>query len=123
VLTDDPEFVRSFEEQLRQPPSLLLQVGSTGGTPIAVALLFSVILLLAGFASAAVAFAGVTGLLWAMRRFSDGPSQEAARLGGMSGLHRPALIIAHHDDPSPERGRGHIIRWRRWGSDREARES
>jgi hypothetical protein len=76
LLADDPDFARSFEEQLRLPASLQPQIGSTGKIAIAVALLFSVVLLIAGFAAAGVAFAGATGVLWVMWRFSDDPTEK-----------------------------------------------
>src|SRR5690242_18719651 len=47
LMAEDPEFVRSFHDQLRQRPAT--QGGSNGKIAVAVAMLFSAILLLAGF--------------------------------------------------------------------------
>jgi hypothetical protein len=76
LMADDPEFALSFQEQLRQRPALEPQTGSNSKIAVAVALVFSAILLLAGFTSGAVACVVTTGLVWAMWRYSNGPTTE-----------------------------------------------
>jgi hypothetical protein len=80
--SDDPGFVRSFEEQLCRPPSLQPQIGSTGKITIAVALLFSVVLLLAGFVEAAVTCAITGAMTWGIWRFPDGPTGKQSDTAG-----------------------------------------
>jgi Protein of unknown function (DUF3040) len=71
-MAEDPEFARSFDSQLQRQPAA--QGGSNGKIAVAVALLFSVILLLAGFpggALACVITTGVTCATWWCVRDSD----------------------------------------------------
>ena len=63
-MAEDPDFARSFHDQRRQQPAT--QGGSNGKIAVAVALLFSAILLLAGFAAAALTCVIVTGVFSAM---------------------------------------------------------
>ena len=70
LMAEDPEFVRLFHDQLRQQPAT--QGGSNGKIAVAVALLFSAILLLAGFAAAALTCVIVTGVFSAMWWCSKG---------------------------------------------------
>jgi DUF3040 family protein len=63
-MAEDPEFARSFHEQRRQQPAS--QGGSNGKIAVAVALLLSIILLLAGFANEAVVSFITTGLVCGM---------------------------------------------------------
>ena len=70
-MAEDPEFARAFQNQLRQQPAA--QGGSNGKTAIAVAMLFSAILLLAGYPAGALTCLIVTGVFWAMWWCSKGP--------------------------------------------------
>ena len=63
-MAEDPEFARSFHEQRRQQPAP--QGTSNGKIALAVALLLSAILLLAGFAGEALACFITTGLVCGM---------------------------------------------------------
>jgi hypothetical protein len=63
-MAEDPEFARSFHDQLRQQPAR--HGRSNGKIAVAVALLFSTILLLVGFPSGALACVITTGLICAM---------------------------------------------------------
>jgi Protein of unknown function (DUF3040) len=64
LLAEDPEFARLFHDQLRQRAAT--RGGSNGKIAVAVAMLFSAILLLAGFATAALTCVIVTGMFCAM---------------------------------------------------------
>jgi hypothetical protein len=68
-LTDDPEFARSFHEQLREQPSA--PAGSNGKIAVVAALLFSAFLLLAGFPGGALACLMTTAAVCAMWFFLD----------------------------------------------------
>lgn len=70
LMAEDPEFARSFHDQLRHEPAT--QVGSNGEIAVAVAMLFSAILLLAGFAAGALTCVIVTGVFCAMWWCSKG---------------------------------------------------
>ena len=70
LMAEDPEFARLFHDQLRQRPAT--QGGSNGKIAVAVAMLFSAILLLAGFAAAALTCVIVTGVFCAMWWCSKG---------------------------------------------------
>jgi hypothetical protein len=63
----DPDLARSLRNEVG-PPSSRAQKGQAAVTA---ALVFSVVLLLAGFPSAAVACAVTTGLLWLIPRLSE----------------------------------------------------
>ncbi len=69
-MAEDPEFARSFHDQPRQQPAA--QGESTGKIAIGVALLFSAILLLAGFAGEALACFVTTGVVCAMWWWLEG---------------------------------------------------
>ena len=69
-IAEDPEFARSFDAQLHQRPAA--PHGSNGKIAVAVALLFSAILLLAGFAAGALTCVILTGLFCAMWWCSKG---------------------------------------------------
>ena len=71
-IAEDPEFARSFDDQLHQRPAA--PHGSNGKIAVAVALLFSAILLLAGFPSGALACVittGVTCTIWWLLKDPD----------------------------------------------------
>jgi hypothetical protein len=70
LMAEDPEFARLFHDQLRQRPAT--QGGSNGKIAVAVAMLFSAILLLAGFAAGALTCVIVTGVFCAMWWCSKG---------------------------------------------------
>jgi hypothetical protein len=70
-IAEDPEFARSFDDQLHRQPAA--QGGSNGKIAVAVALLFSAILLLAGFPTGALACVITTGVTCAMWRFLKDP--------------------------------------------------
>ena len=63
-LAEDPEFARSFDDQLHRRPAA--PHGSNGKIAVAVALLFSATLLLAGFAGEALVWLITTGLICGM---------------------------------------------------------
>jgi hypothetical protein len=69
-MAEDPEFARLFHDQLRQRPAT--HGGSNGKIAVAVAMLFSTILLLAGFPAGALTCLIVTGVLcavwWCLKR-------------------------------------------------------
>ena len=69
-IADDPEFVRSFDDQLHQRPAA--PHGSNGKIAVAVALLFGAILLLAGFPGGALACVITTAVFCAMWWCSKG---------------------------------------------------
>ena len=69
-MAEDPEFVRLFHDQLRQRRAT--QGGSNGKIAVAVAMLFSAILLLAGFPAGALTCVIVTGVFCAMWWCSKG---------------------------------------------------
>jgi len=70
LMAEDPEFARPFHEQLPQQPTT--QHGSNGKIAVAVAMLFSAILLLAGFAPGALTCVVLTGVFCAMWWCSKG---------------------------------------------------
>ena len=70
LMAEDPDFARSFHDQLRQQPAT--QGGSNGKIAVAVAMVISAILLLAGFAAAALTCVTVTGVFCAMWWCSKG---------------------------------------------------
>jgi hypothetical protein len=70
LMAEDPEFARQFHDQLRQQPPT--QGGSNGKIAVAVAMLFSTILLLAGFAASALTCVILTGVLCTMWWCSKG---------------------------------------------------
>lgn len=70
LTAEDPEFARLFHDQLRRQPAT--QGGSNGKIAVAVAMLFSAILLLAGFAAGALACVTLTGALCTMWWCSEG---------------------------------------------------
>jgi hypothetical protein len=70
LMAEDPEFARSFHDQLRHEPAT--QVGSNGKIAVAVAMLFSAILLLAGFVASALTCVILTGVFCAMWWCSKG---------------------------------------------------
>jgi hypothetical protein len=67
---EDRDLARSFQLELGSPESQV-KVGRTGRFAILAALVLSVVLLLVGFPSAAVACAVTTGLLWLMPKVSE----------------------------------------------------
>jgi hypothetical protein len=69
---EDPDLARSLRDEIG-PPSSRPRAGQVAVTT---ALVFSVVLLLAGFPSAAVACALTTGLLWLMPRLSETEASE-----------------------------------------------
>jgi Protein of unknown function (DUF3040) len=69
-MAEDPEFARSFHDQLRQQP--VAQGESNGKIAVAVALLFSAILLLAGLTGEALACVVTTGVVCAMWWWLEG---------------------------------------------------
>ena len=69
-MAEDPEFARSFDDQLHRRPAAPL--GSNGKIAVAVALLFSAILLLAGFPGGALACVITTSVFCAMWWCSKG---------------------------------------------------
>jgi hypothetical protein len=71
---EDPEFARLFHDELHQQPPT--QNGSNGKIAVAIAMLFSVILLLAGFAASALTCVILTGLFCAMWWCSKGSDPE-----------------------------------------------
>jgi Protein of unknown function (DUF3040) len=77
LMTEDPEFTRSFQDQLGQPPAT--QGGSNGKIAVAVAMLFSAILLLVGFAAGAVTCVILIGVFCAMWWRSKGSDPEESR--------------------------------------------
>jgi hypothetical protein len=79
-MAEDPEFARSFHEQRRQQPAA--QGGSNGKIAVAVALLFSAILLLAGFAGEAVVCFVTTGLICGMWWWLEGIRPDNGKDGG-----------------------------------------
>jgi hypothetical protein len=80
IMAEDPEFARSFHEQRRQQPAA--QGGSNGKIAVAVALLFSAILLLAGFDGEALACFITTGVVCGMWWWLEGIRPEGGRDGG-----------------------------------------
>jgi hypothetical protein len=72
-MAEDPAFARSFHEHLRQPAA---QAGGSGRIAVAAAILFSAILLLAGFPGGALACVITTGVACAMWFFLKSGSQE-----------------------------------------------
>ena len=70
LMAEDPEFARLFHDQLRQQP--VTQGGSNDKIAVAVAMLFSTILLLAGFAPAALTCVILTGVFCAIWWCSKG---------------------------------------------------
>ena len=70
LMAEDPGFARSFDDQLHQRPAA--PRGSNGKIAVAVALLFSAILLLAGFAAGALTCVILTGVFCAMWWCSKG---------------------------------------------------
>jgi hypothetical protein len=79
-MADDPEFARSFHDQRRQQPAE--QSGSNGKIAVTVTLLFSAILLLAGFAGEALACFITTGVVCGMWWWLEGIRPEGGRDGG-----------------------------------------
>jgi hypothetical protein len=79
-MAEDPEFARSFHDQRRQRPAA--HGGSNGKIAVAVALLFSAILLLAGFAGEALACFITTGVVCAMWWWLEGFRPEGGEDGG-----------------------------------------
>jgi hypothetical protein len=79
-MAEDPEFARSFHDQRRQRPAA--QGGSYGKIAVAVALLFSAILLLAGFAGEALACFITTGMVCGMWWWLEGTRPEGGKDGG-----------------------------------------
>jgi hypothetical protein len=79
-MAEDPEFARSFHDQRRQQPGA--QGGSYGKIAVAVALLFSAVLLLAGFAGEALACFITTGVVCGMWWWLEGIRPEGGRDGG-----------------------------------------
>lgn len=74
LTAEDPEFVRSFHDQLHQEPVTTTQSGSNGKIAVVDTMLLSAILLLAGFAAAALTCVILTGLccaLWWCSKGSD----------------------------------------------------
>ena len=67
---EDPEFARLFHDQLRRPPAT--PGGSNDKIAVAVVMLFSTILLLAGFAPAALTCVILTGVFCAIWWCSKG---------------------------------------------------
>jgi len=76
-MAEDPEFVRSFHDQLRQRPAT--QGGSNGKIAVAVAMLFSAMLLLAGFVTGALTCVILTGVCCAMWWYSKGSDPKESR--------------------------------------------
>jgi DUF3040 family protein len=70
LMAEDPAFARLFHDQLRQQPAA--EGGSNGKIAVAVTMLFSVILLLAGFAASALTCLVLTGVGCAMWWCSKG---------------------------------------------------
>jgi hypothetical protein len=79
-MAEDPEFARSFHDQRRQQPGA--QGGSYGKIAVAVALLFSAVLLLAGFAGEALACFITTGVVCGMWWWLEGIRPEGGEDGG-----------------------------------------
>ena len=77
LIAEDPEFARSFHDQHRQQPAT--QGGSNGKIAVGVALLFSAILLLAGFAAGALTCVILTGVGCAMWWCSKGSDPKESR--------------------------------------------
>lgn len=69
---DDPDLARSLRDEIGPPRSR----SRAGQAAVATALVVSVVLLLAGFPSAAIACAVTTGLLWLMPWLSDNEASE-----------------------------------------------
>jgi hypothetical protein len=70
LTAEDPELARLFRDQLRRRPAT--RGGSNSKIAVSVAMLFSAILLLAGFAAGALTCVIVTGVFWAMWWCSKG---------------------------------------------------
>ena len=77
LTAEDPEFAQLFHDQLRQQPAT--QGGSNGKIAVAVAMLFSAILLLAGFAVSALTCVILTGVLCTMWCCSKGSDPKESR--------------------------------------------
>src|SRR6188508_329810 len=95
-IAEDPEFARSFDDQLHQRPEA--PHGSNGKIAVAVALLFSTILLLAGFpggALACVITTAVTCAMWWYLEDSEHPASARSALtrpGAAAGDRRRTAI-------------------------------
>ena len=76
-LADDPEFARSFHEQLCEQPAA--RAGSNGKIGVLAALLFIAFLLFAGFPGGALACVVTTGVVCAMWFFLDESDPERPR--------------------------------------------
>ena len=72
---EDPGLARSLRDEASRPSSGT----GAGQAAVTTALVFSVVLLLAGFPSAAVACAVTTGLLWLMPRLSENESSDSEK--------------------------------------------
>jgi hypothetical protein len=77
LTAEDPQFARLFHDQRRQQPAT--QGGSNGKIAVAVAMLFSAILLLAGFAVSALTCVILTGVLCTMWWCSKGSDPKESR--------------------------------------------
>jgi Protein of unknown function (DUF3040) len=78
-MAEDPEFARSFDDQLRGQPAATGR--STAKIAVAVALLFSAVLLLAGFPGGTLACVITTAVFGAMWWCSKGPDPSGTAPG------------------------------------------
>ena len=76
-MAEDPEFARLFDDQIHRQPAA--QIGSNSKIAVADALLFSAILLLAGFPGGALACVITTGVTCAIWWFLKDPDPRASR--------------------------------------------